>query len=1173
MKIKKITIHNIATIADYTLDFESSLPSGADLVLICGETGTGKTTILDAICLALYGKAPRMEETEMKSRTSDDGEKSLAMNDVRQLMTTGTTESWALLAFTTEDGGTERLYTAGWYCAQGTGRTFDAFIRGRKGNKSANRAYRDAKNFLVCGGAEVDGATMRIDTGAEVVDKGVEKTVRGIVGLDFNQFCRTTMLAQGQFARFYKSSDADKAVILEKILGNNIYSKIGAKIYEKTRDYRTAWERLAEQLGTIEPMTGEERASVASAIAAQTALASAFSGRCMEIGTRMAWLEGDAEIQTAVASATSQKTEAEAAMLAPEYTAAASETALYDDAADIVGAMREVSANEASEARCRASLALLATRLHALGLALQERRSGLAEAAGRLAAEQAGYAEKAPQRQVIGQDAQLVAALNAVISSDNAINKLSGDLARTKDEENRVQDEYNKAQSALEAAQKSDAAAAEALKAGEEELASLSPDDTRTRRTGLENRRGLLRELRTLHSEATAKDKEIAEKESAIAVYDKGIAQSDTDIAALEPQIKTADEVLKLVEKTFSLANIAIDKNLEKVRARLTPGCRCPLCNQEVAHELPQQKELSEEFEALKGEKEKAQKALDNLRDRQNGLKRDKSAAESLKKETQKALEKLRADVRRRRQDIAAKAGGLGLAEGWEGGIDAQIEAVDADILRADAAIEKINEAQARVAQLRKAATEAAAAVSKAREKSEAASTRLASLRASAASLGDTLRSRKAEKAAALAQAGAADPGHVFGDPGDTDPAALLKAYMDERDAIAALKASIDRRSHDIEVGQKELAAVQSVYGRALAALPAEALQAAAASAASGPLCKEAVTVDNANELAGAVSTATAQLAGYAEKKKACEESLQRYLDSRGDVPREALAALAAKSADEIKKLRGIVSRVRDAVSEAAARLAEAVRRRQAHAAAAGHGPLPEIEGADPGAPLPLLAAAQSRYASRRDQANGEAGRLRGRLEDDRRLCREYSTLLGRVAQAKAVYDKWNSLCGILGDATGDRFRQIALGFVLGSLLGNANRYLHKLTPQYDLVGVPGTLNINIRDNGRGGVVRSGNTPSGGETFLVSLALSLALSEISDRLVVDTLFIDEGFGTLSGQPLHSAIELLQSLQRDTCRRVVLISHNAALREMVPVQVRLDKDPYTCTSKVRTVVLS
>ena len=85
--------------------------------------------------------------------------------------------------------------------------------------------------------------------------------------------------------------------------------------------------------------------------------------------------------------------------------------------------------------------------------------------------------------------------------------------------------------------------------------------------------------------------------------------------------------------------------------------------------------------------------------------------------------------------------------------------------------------------------------------------------------------------------------------------------------------------------------------------------------------------------------------------------------------------------------------------------------------------------------------------------------------------------------------------------------------------------------------------------------------------------MPLALSEISDSLAVDTLFIDEGFGTLSGQPLHNAVELLQSLQRDTCRRVVLISHNASLREMIPVQLQLTKDPYTCTSTVRTVVMS
>ncbi len=285
------------------------------------------------------------------------------------------------------------------------------------------------------------------------------------------------------------------------------------------------------------------------------------------------------------------------------------------------------------------------------------------------------------------------------------------------------------------------------------------------------------------------------------------------------------------------------------------------------------------------------------------------------------------------------------------------------------------------------------------------------------------------------------------------------------------------------------------------------------------------------------------------------------------------LERLAATDSREIQRLRNEINKAQQAVSEACARLAEVQRRAAEHIKAEGNAPMAEIEGDEASEAVRLLQEAKAEMSQRRDTANSEIGRMRERLESDDALHREHQELLERVAAAKAEYDKWDQLNSILGDSVGDRFRRIALSFVLESLLERANVYLHKLTPQYDLVGVRGTLNINIRDIGRGGVVRSGNTPSGGETFLVSLALSLALSEISDSLAVDTLFIDEGFGTLSGQPLQNAVELLQSLQRDTCRRVVLISHNASLREMIPVQLQLTKDPYTCTSTVHAVVLS
>ena len=321
------------------------------------------------------------------------------------------------------------------------------------------------------------------------------------------------------------------------------------------------------------------------------------------------------------------------------------------------------------------------------------------------------------------------------------------------------------------------------------------------------------------------------------------------------------------------------------------------------------------------------------------------------------------------------------------------------------------------------------------------------------------------------------------------------------------------------------------------------------------------------------IAAAKYALDEIAAKAKSCEAALQDYLGGHDGTSRDELEHLAAADPRETLQMRNIVGKAQRAVGEACARLAEAQHRAVEHAKVEGNVPLTEVEGDEATEAVRLRREAKTETSQRRDAANGEMGKLNERLKSDDTLHREHQALLERVAQAKTEYDKWARLNSILGDSTGDRFRRIALSFVLESLLERANVYLHKLTPQYDLVGVRGTLNINIRDIGRGGVIRSGNTPSGGETFLVSLALSLALSEISDSLAVDTLFIDEGFGTLSGQPLHNAVELLQSLQRDTCRRVVLISHNASLREMIPVQLQLTKDPYTCTSTVRTVVMS
>ncbi len=127
---------------------------------------------------------------------------------------------------------------------------------------------------------------------------------------------------------------------------------------------------------------------------------------------------------------------------------------------------------------------------------------------------------------------------------------------------------------------------------------------------------------------------------------------------------------------------------------------------------------------------------------------------------------------------------------------------------------------------------------------------------------------------------------------------------------------------------------------------------------------------------------------------------------------------------------------------------------------------------------------------------------------------------------------------------------------------------MHGLSDRYTLKVVPGTFVIMLEDAYQGYTSRSAATISGGESFLVSLSLALALSDIGGRLAVDTLFIDEGFGTLSGEPLRKAVDTLRSLHAASGRHVGIISHVEELRERIPVQIRLSRSSDSSSSIIR-----
>ena len=160
----------------------------------------------------------------------------------------------------------------------------------------------------------------------------------------------------------------------------------------------------------------------------------------------------------------------------------------------------------------------------------------------------------------------------------------------------------------------------------------------------------------------------------------------------------------------------------------------------------------------------------------------------------------------------------------------------------------------------------------------------------------------------------------------------------------------------------------------------------------------------------------------------------------------------------------------------------------------------------------------------------------------------------------------------LIGDATGNKFRKIAQSYVLNSLIHSANHYMKTLTDRYTLKVAPGTFVISLEDSYQGYVSRAASTISGGESFLVSLSLALALSDIGQKLAVDTLFIDEGFGTLSGEPLQNAINTLRSLHNKSGRHVGIISHVEELQGKIPVQIQVDQEGNLSSSKVKVITI-
>jgi exonuclease SbcC len=193
-----------------------------------------------------------------------------------------------------------------------------------------------------------------------------------------------------------------------------------------------------------------------------------------------------------------------------------------------------------------------------------------------------------------------------------------------------------------------------------------------------------------------------------------------------------------------------------------------------------------------------------------------------------------------------------------------------------------------------------------------------------------------------------------------------------------------------------------------------------------------------------------------------------------------------------------------------------------------------------------------------RDNAS-QQGQAQQQLLSDATLRAQQQELMQQIEQDDVALAQWSLLNDLIGSASGDKFRRFAQGLTLDHLVALANRQLDRLHGRYLLQRrALDLLELDVVDTWQADTARDTRTLSGGESFLVSLALALALSDlVSHKTRIESLFLDEGFGTLDAETLDTALDALDALNASG-KTIGVISHVEAMKERIPVQIKVQK---------------
>ncbi|MCU4551697.1 AAA family ATPase [Acinetobacter nosocomialis] len=1184
MKILSIRIKNLASLADeHFIDFESAPLAHAGLIAIVGKTGAGKSTILDAMCLALFNRVPRLKDSDGKLKDVDGSE--LLTNSPLTVLRRGTGHGFAELCFIAQD---QKRYLARWEI--------------KRARENPNGKLQSVQRHLKC-----------LTDGVVLADKAkaVDEKVKQITQLSFEQFTRAVLLAQSEVTAFLKARDSERGELLEYLTNSSIFAKIGELAFRKTADIAKQRKQLEEFLGHIEVLSDEEIAAFTEQYQQAEQNYQQLEQQKHVLDKQQQWFERKAKLEQEV-----QAKQQQFQIQQNHHQQLASER----EQLKRLEVFSEIRPQVFQQAQSLQTLQQLEPQI-------QQAQTKFNELVQIFETEQKQYQFAEQQlKQTLDFEQQHQHALNQVRQSiqERAFiadeykkckekrNVLEQKLSPVQQQQNAVQQqiaqlEQNKIHLQQQLIQTQQYAALdrglsahlhqlgqfiqnyEAIEQqiGNPTLARQKLSEAKSELEQLTVSLGTVEQIELkLEQQRKDKDQKLAQVtqldliQQKIKIYHELYAElqqfteKHTQASAQEDHLKT---VCQLAEQDYQTAKTEREKlqhilqqqrllhteNIEQLRANLKEGEACLVCGSthhpyriddsavsKALFDLQQQQEQQAialeqtKFNAwqtqqhaltqCRAELEQVQKYLAQLQVKQTHLQQELEQAFNLNQlhiELNQAPEQILQTLNELRQTTQTA-----------------ISLFDSENARLTQAIKQHN-------QLIQTIQRNESLLNTAQQWQQQVQHIVECLSETEQHAWQQASSQTAKQTWAILDARAKQL---------EQQEQLSQRFEQQQQELKMLSASLEQMTKQIDEidqnlqeitlkgqqnNEKAVSLIEQMTGRTDIKPHEWLIEHDTKRQHQQTAYHEAKqrfeqTRQHFEQQKQALDQLKHQYQHTEQHQQQIDGQIQNWLKAHTDFQASDLTALIQINSAQEQDIRNRLNHAERLLSEASSALKTMQEQLSEHLQTQ-----PDIEYEK------LVTLIQDNIAKLRAQLEVRDG-LKLKLELHQQNLAKQQKYAEQIQNIQQEEHRWSKISGLIGDAKGKEFRDYAQQYHLDILVEHANQQLAMLSQRYTLKRLDQSLSLAIIDHDMDGETRSVASLSGGESFLTALALSLAIANMaSGSMKIESLFIDEGFGTLDASSLHMVMNALDQLQNQG-RQVILISHIQEMHERIPVQIQV-----------------